>query len=337
MRAEPIIVVTGATGLIGGELALLCGEAAIPNTELRLLAEDDAGVGEVYQVGSQEFEVEAISENRLADVDIVLNTLSAEKLAPYRALLEKQGTTIIDTVPSRPMNPEIGVFVNGINDLQIREGLPYVACASAVVAILATVLKPLQQLAPLKRVVLSTYQSVSGAGQDAVDELWEQTVGIFNQQEVEPSEFQHPIAFNCIPQIDVMQEDGNTREEASVALEMRSVLAAPQLRLSVTSVRVPVLHSLAISVNVSFASSVTLETILEILGKEANIRLYSGTEYPMHRDATSSDEVHVGRVRIDRSEENCFNLWIVADNLRRGVALNALGLMRLIIDRARGH
>jgi len=184
----------------------------------------------------------------------------------------------------------------------------------------------------LRHVVVSTYQSVSGAGKAALDELWGQTLAVFNQQEFEQEAFQHQIAFNCIPQIDVFLENGFTKEEFKIINESRKILGIPNLRITATAVRVPVFYSHAESVFIETDRPFDILDIVKKLSSAQGISVRAAhDEYPMQFEAAGSDEIHVGRIRRDESVENGLSLWIVADNVRKGAALNAIQIAEKLI------
>jgi aspartate-semialdehyde dehydrogenase len=200
---------------------------------------------------------------------------------------------------------------------------------------LVPVLKVIDRLAGLKHVVVSTYQSVSGAGRDALDELWGQTLAICNQQELPQEVFQHQIAFNCIPQIDVVMENGFTKEEFKIINESRKILDLPKLRITATAVRVPVFYSHAESVFIETERPLSEGDLAKELANQSGISVHSSfDEYPMQIDVAGTDEIHVGRVRRDPSVENGLSLWIVADNVRKGAALNAVQIVERLIARS---
>jgi aspartate-semialdehyde dehydrogenase len=197
------------------------------------------------------------------------------------------------------------------------------------------VLKAIHEAAGLKRVVISSYQSVSGAGKAALDELWGQTIAVFNQRELEIEEFPHQIAFNCIPQIDLILENGYTKEEAKIINESRKILGLPELRITATAVRVPVLHSHAESVNIETERPLSPAQCIELLQGAEGLTVYSDSaEYPLQLEVTGTDEIHVGRIRADESVPHGLNMWIVADNLRKGAALNAVQIAERLIQAA---
>jgi aspartate-semialdehyde dehydrogenase len=181
---------------------------------------------------------------------------------------------------------------------------------------------------------VSTYQSVSGAGKSALDELWSQTLAVFNQKEFVQEAFQHQIAFNCIPQIDVMMDDGFTKEEYKIINESKKILSLPELRITATAVRVPVFYSHAESVFVETESEVTPAQLLSKCSESKEFSVYSiSDEYPLQIDAAGSDEIHLGRVRKDPSVPHGLSFWIVADNVRKGAALNAVQIVEHLLNR----
>jgi aspartate-semialdehyde dehydrogenase len=199
---------------------------------------------------------------------------------------------------------------------------------------LVPVLQAIHRVAGLKHVVVSTYQSVSGAGKDALDELWGQTIAICNQQEMPQEAFQHQIAFNCIPQIDVMLDNGFTKEEYKIINESKKILRLPELRITATAVRVPVFYGHAESVHVETERPVTVADIQAELRKTPGVVVHEASdEYPMQIDVAGTDDIHVGRLRVDPSVPHGVSLWIVADNVRKGAALNAVQILEKLVSR----
>jgi aspartate-semialdehyde dehydrogenase len=200
---------------------------------------------------------------------------------------------------------------------------------------LVVVLKPILEAVGLKRVVVSTYQSVSGAGQKGIEELWDQTLAVFNQQEMARTVFPHQIAFNVLPQIDTFLDNGYTKEEMKVINESRKILSRPELKITSTAVRVPVFSCHSESVNVETERPIALEELREILVKSPGVMVLDNPtekEYPLSADLAGTDAVYIGRLRRDESLDNGFNFWVVADNLRKGAALNAVQIAELVLD-----
>jgi aspartate-semialdehyde dehydrogenase len=233
------------------------------------------------------------------------------------------------------MDPKVPLIIPEVNFTAFKKGEHrIIANPNCSTIQLVPVLKALEELAGLKHVVVSTYQSVSGAGKDALDELWGQTLAIFNQQEVQHEAFQHQIAFNCIPQIDIFLDDGFTKEEHKIINESRKILGLPNLRITATAVRVPVFYSHAESVFVETEREVTAGQLVQKLAVSEGIEVYpSNEEYPMQLETSGSDAIHVGRIRRDHSVPHGVSLWVVADNVRKGAAVNAVQIAeRLLVD-----
>jgi aspartate-semialdehyde dehydrogenase len=334
MAQAPVIAVAGATGLVGNEILVLLEERKVPFRELRLFASADS-VGEIYRVGSAEVAVELLEEDALEGVDYVLFATSAELSARFVPIAKEKGAISIDNSRHYRMQEGVPLVVPEVNGHLLHNRPAIIANPNCSTIQLVPVLQAIHQAAGLKRVVVSTYQSVSGAGKAALDELWEQTLAIFNQREFKPEEFPHQIAFNCIPQIDVFEEDGYTREEHKIMAETRKILGLPELPISATAVRVPVLHSHAESVNVETERPLSPQQLIEVLSRSEGIEVTEEPqEYPLQIETTGTDVVRVGRIRQDRSVQYGLNLWIVADNLRKGAALNAVQILESLLQGA---
>jgi aspartate-semialdehyde dehydrogenase len=223
------------------------------------------------------------------------------------------------------MDPKVPLVVPEVNFGVVTPSDRIIANPNCSTIQLVPVLRAVHELAGLKHVVVSTYQSVSGAGRDALDELWGQALAIFNQQELPREVFPHQIAFNCIPQIDTVLDNGFTREEYKIINESRKILGIPELRITATAVRVPVFMSHAESVFIETESALEPADLMTRLEAMGGIEVYrSASEYPMQLDVAGTDAIHVGRIRKDASVPHGVSLWIVADNVRKGAALNAV-------------
>lgn len=334
MRKEPVVAIVGATGLVGNEMLVVLEEREIKCSDLRLFASRDS-VGEVYKFHNEEIEVEELAEGVFEGVDIALFATSAELSATFVPMAVEAGAIAIDNSSHYRMDPKVPLIVPEVNFAAFKEQEHrIIANPNCSTIQLVPVLRALEELAGLKHVVVSTYQSVSGAGKGALDELWGQTLAIFNQQEVQHEAFQHQIAFNCIPQIDIFLDDGFTKEEHKIINESRKILGLPNLRITATAVRVPVFYSHAESVFVETEREVTAEQIVQKLAVTEGIQVYpSNEEYPMQLETSGSDAIHVGRIRRDQSVPHGVSLWIVADNVRKGAAVNAVQIAeRLLAD-----
>ncbi len=330
MSSNPTIAIAGATGLVGGEMIACIEQRKIPFKEVRLLA-SKGSVGEIFRVGNTEAAVEELTESSFEGVDYALFATGADLSAQFVPCAAAAGAISIDNSSHFRMQEGIPLVVPEVNAAAIGEN-KIIANPNCSTIQLVPVLKAINHVAGLKRVVVSTYQSVAGAGKAALDELWSQTLSIFNQKEVVSEAFQHQIAFNCIPQIDVLRDDGYTKEEFKIINESRKILGLPNLRITATAVRVPVFHSHAESVNVETERAFSMEELIEQFTR-AGIVVSPDGEYPMQLGVAGSDEIFVGRLRRDESVEHGLNFWVVADNIRKGAALNAVQIMELLMKR----
>ena len=333
MKKEPLIAIAGATGLVGSEMLSVLGQLKLPYSEIRLLASENSA-GEVYAFQDNELVVETLDENSFQGVDIALFATSSALSEKFVPIAAECGAVSIDNSSHFRMKEGIPLIVPEVNAHILSAKDRIIANPNCSTIQLVPVLDIIEKHAGIKRVVVSTYQSVSGAGKDALDELWGQSLAIFNQKEIPQEAFQHQIAFNCIPQIDVILENGYTKEEFKIINESRKILNLPDLKITATSVRVPVFHSHAESVNVETNKHLSTEELVDLLQTAAGISVYPNhSEYPMQIGTAGTDEIHVGRVRRDESLENGFDLWIVADNVRKGAALNAVQIAEYLINK----
>ncbi|NDC38641.1 MAG: aspartate-semialdehyde dehydrogenase [Proteobacteria bacterium] len=334
MKKNPVLAVVGATGLVGSEMLAVLEQRKVPWSEIRLFASQDS-VGEVYRVGADEVEVKPLSSKCFAGVDISLFATSAELSKEFVPYAIEAGAYAIDNSSHFRMEKDTPLIVPEVNWSALLPGQRLIANPNCSTIQLVPVLSAIHKVAGLRRVVVSTYQSVSGAGKAALDELWGQTIAVFNQRELEIDQFPHQIAFNCIPQIDLLLESGYTKEEAKIINESRKILGLPDLRITATAVRVPVLHSHAESVNVETERPLSPDQCVKLLQTEQGIMVYpEPDEYPLQLDVTGTDEIHVGRIRKDESVPHGLNMWLVADNLRKGAALNAVQIAERLIQGA---
>ena len=234
------------------------------------------------------------------------------------------------------MEPDVPLIVPEVNPKAIGEykkrniiANPNCSTIQMVVA-----LKPIHDAVKIKRIVVSTYQAVSGAGKEAMDELSDQALAIYGQKEIKKKVFPYQIAFNCIPQIDVFLDNGYTKEEMKMVNETRKIMGDNSIKMTATTVRVPVFNSHSEAVNIETEKKITAKEIKELLSKAPGVKVLDDTkklEYPMPIDASERDDVFVGRIREDESIPNGINMWIVADNLRKGAALNAVQIAEILI------
>jgi len=333
MNPEPVVGIAGATGLVGREMISLLLQREFPHSELRLFASADSQ-GEVIEAGSEEITVEELGDESFNGVDIVLFATSAALSEKFVPLASDAGAVSIDNSSHFRMHKDVPLIVPEVNAHALKSSDKVVANPNCSTVELVLLLDVIQKLSPMKRVVVTTFQSVSGAGQDALDELWNQTLAIFNQQDLIQKNFPQQIAFNCIPQIDTFLESGYTKEEQKIVNESRKILGLPKLSITATAVRVPVFHSHAESVNVELERELPLETLNSALASAPGIEFFPAFDiYPMQMTAAGGDSVQVGRVRRDLSVPHGLDVWIVSDNLRKGAALNAVQIAELYLKK----
>ena len=324
MKSSPVVAIAGATGVVGQEILTILGDRKFPFSELRLLASQDS-VGELYESGGESYEVELLSGQAFAGVDLAFFATAPELAKTLVPQALAAGATVIDVSNQFRMDAEVPLVVPEVNYHAIKAGQRLIANPAGVVTQLVAVLDVIQQAAGLKRVVVSTYQAVSGAGKSGLDELWAQTLAVFSQTDAPQEVFPHEIAFNCLPHVDVFLEDGSTKEEQRIVNETRKILQLPGLPVSATAVRVPVFHSDAESVNVETDRPLEVSELVSLLEKRGGFTVLPHPEdYPVQRDVAGSDEIFVSRIRRDSSVPHGFNMWLVTDNIRKGAALNAV-------------
>lgn len=331
MKAKPVIAIAGATGVVGNEMLAVLEQLNIPCAELRLLASKDS-VGELYKFHSDEVRVEQLDAAAFQGVDVALFATSNDLAREFVPAAVEAGATVIDNSSAFRMQEGVPLVVPEVNFGVIKASDRIIANPNCSTIQLVPVLQAIHAAAGIKRVVITTFQSVSGAGKAALDELWEQSLAIFNQKEVKVEALPHQIAFNCIPQIDVLLEDGYTKEEYKIINESRKILGMPQLKITATAVRVPVFHGHAESVNIETERALSAAEAAQVLSRRSELEVHADAgDYPMQIDVSGNDAIRVGRIRKDVSAPNALDLWIVADNVRKGAALNAVQILQRLL------
>lgn len=331
---QPITVaILGATGRVGQELLKVLEQRNFPIKELRLLASARSKDATISYKGKS-YAVQEPSAEAFKGVDIVLSSAGAEISEQFTPLAVQQGAVVIDNSNAFRMDPTVPLVVPEVNGHALKNHRGIIANPNCSTAQLVPVLKPLHEAAGLKRVIISTYQSVSGAGKEAMDELEQQTRALMKGEEYKPSVFQRQIAFNLIPHIDKFLENGYTKEEMKMVDETRKILELPNLPITATCVRVPVMVGHSESVTIDLERHLSPQQAREALASSPIVEVWDEPErghYPTPLDAADEDPVYVGRVRPDTSSETGINLWIVADNLRIGAALNAVRIAEYLL------
>ncbi|MDE0332364.1 MAG: aspartate-semialdehyde dehydrogenase [Nitrospinae bacterium] len=325
------IAVAGATGAVGREMLKILGERNFPADEVVLLA-SERSVGRKIPFRNSELTVSRLTRDSFDGADLALFSCGASRSIEFAPAAVKAGSVVVDNSSAFRMDEDVPLVVPEVNPEALKEHRGIIANPNCSTIQLVVALKPLHDAARVKRVVVSTYQAVSGAGQAAIDEMRAQIEG----DSAAPRKMPHEIAFNCLPHIDVFLEGGYTKEEKKMVDETRKIMGAPKLALSATCVRVPVFNAHSESVNVEFEESVSPEEARALLSRAPGVDVVDDVEsfsYPMPKDADGEDPVYVGRIRRDDSRENTLNLWVVADNLRKGAALNAVQIAEALIEK----
>ncbi|GAB4302038.1 MAG: aspartate-semialdehyde dehydrogenase [Myxococcota bacterium] len=333
MRSDFHVAVVGASGLVGRKMVEVLEKRRFPLKRLSLFA-SSRSAGDIIEFNGEEIEIQDVEKMDSGDIDIALFSAGAERALKYAPIFAEAGALVIDNSSAFRMQSDIPLIVPEVNGKSLRK-IParrIISNPNCSTAQLVLALHPLHQYATLKRVVVSSYQSVSGAGKRAIDELEQQVIDLFNGRTPTNEHFPHIIAFNCIPHIDLFDAAGYTKEERKMIDETRKILDIPDLKVTATCVRVPVFYSHAEAVTAEFENEITPDTARGILSKTAGVSVIDNpTEnaYPLQNQSAGNDEVFVGRIRRDESALNSLNMWIVADNLLKGAALNAVQIAEL--------
>ena len=325
MKAYNVAIV-GATGLVGQEFIKVLEGRNFPMASVRLCASDRSAGKKLY-VGHQEIVVKETSPESFQYVDIALFSAGTEISRYFSPIAAKSGALVIDNSAAFRMEPKVPLVVPEVNpqDIKWHEGIIANPNCSTIQMVVA--LYPLHKVNAIKRIVVSTYQAVSGTGSAAMEELTTQTKLVLEGQNVVPHVYPHQIAFNLLPEIDVFLDSGYTREEWKVVEETRRIMHAEDIAISATCVRVPVFIGHSEAVSVEFTEPMSPEEAKRILARAPGVKVLDDPTvslYPQPWLAAGSDDVFVGRIRADASQPKSLVMWIVADNLRKGAALNAV-------------
>jgi aspartate-semialdehyde dehydrogenase len=330
------IAVVGATGNVGREMMTILAERAFPADEVVALA-SRRSVGHEVSFGEKTLKVKALDYFDFSDTDICLMSAGGAISKEWSPKIAAQGAVVIDNSSAWRYDSDVPLIVPEVNADAVKgfSKRNIIANPNCSTAQLVVALKPLHDAATIKRVVVSTYQSVSGAGKDAMDELFEQTRAVFTASEVKTGKFPKRIAFNVIPHIDVFMEDGSTKEEWKMMVETKKILD-PKIKLHATCVRVPVFIGHSEAVNVEFERPITVEEAREVLRSAPGILIVDKHEpggYVTPHEAAGEDATYVSRLREDPTVENGLAFWCVSDNLRKGAALNTVQIAEVLINR----
>lgn len=335
-KAKYIVAVVGATGAVGNEMIATLEQRNFPVEKLRLFA-SERSEGKKLEFQGNEIQVKALTESSFKGIDIALFSAGAERSKIWAPIAAKSGCVVVDNSSQWRMATEVPLVVPEVNshDLKWHKGI--IANPNCSTIQMVVVLKPIHDAAKIKRVVVTTFQSVSGTGKKAIDELLQQTTDILNFKEVKCNVYPHQIAFNVLPHIDKFLENGYTKEEMKMVNETRKIMGDESIRLTATTVRVPVFRCHSESLNIETEKKITPNEVRAVLSKAPGIVVFDAPEknvYPIPVGVAGKDETYVGRIRADESIENGINMWIVADNLKKGAALNAVQIAEKLIEMA---
>ncbi len=330
------LAVAGATGAVGNQMIRCLEEADFPVRSVRFLA-SSRSVGRMLRFKGESIAVEELKEDSFKGMDIALFSAgggTSEKYAPYAA---KDGCVVVDNSSAWRMDSEVPLIVPEVNSHAIAQykNKGIIANPNCSTIQMVVALEPIYKKFGIKRIVVSTYQAVSGTGKKAIDELFDQTRAMINFLDCESKVYPHPIAFNCLPHIDAFLENGYTKEEMKMANETRKILEDDTIGITATTVRVPVFYGHSESVNVETKEPVSAREVSALLEQAPGIKVVDdpkNNRYPLATDAAGQDLTLVGRIRNDDSIANGINMWIVADNIRKGAATNAVQIARVLVD-----
>jgi aspartate-semialdehyde dehydrogenase len=335
-REAYTVAVVGATGAVGNEMMLTLEQRELPVKKLRLFA-SERSEGTKLDFRGERIAVETLREESFRGVDIALFSAGGERSKRWAPLAAESGCVVVDNSSQWRMDPEVPLVVPEVNaeDLAWHKGI--IANPNCSTIQMVVVLKPLHDAAQIKRVVVTTFQSVSGTGKKAMEELLEQTRDVLNFREPTINVYPHQIAFNVLPHIDSFLGSGYTKEEMKMVNETKKILGDDAVRLTATTVRVPVFRCHSESLNIETERELSANEARAVLSTAPGIVVLDApgkNVYPLPVDAADKDETYVGRVREDDTVEHGLNMWIVSDNLRKGAALNAVQIAEKLIERA---
>lgn len=332
---KPNIAILGATGVVGREITKIVDELKIPFNEIKFLSSAKSA-GTQIEFQGRKYTVEEAKPESFDSVNIVLASAGGSTSQKFAPEIVKRGAVLVDNSSAFRMEKDVPLVIAYVNDEDLRTHKGIIANPNCSTSQLMLVLKPLHEKAKIKRLIVSTYQAVSGAGLAAINELTADTKANLAGENFENKCFKKPISFNVIPQIDVFCENGYTKEEMKVANETKKILHLPaDLPISCTAARVPVYNGHSEAVDIEFEEKISPEEVREILKNSFGVKVIDNPEnfeYPTTRDASGVDPVFVGRIRKNLAFDNGISLWCVADNLRIGAALNTVRICQKLIE-----
>ena len=329
------VAVAGATGAVGRKMLEILEERGFPLENLKLLA-SSRSAGSELEFKGKKVRVEELRQDSFSGMDIALFSAGAGVSREFAPAAVKSNCVVIDNSSAFRMEPDIPLVVPEVNPHAIGEDPGIIANPNCSTIQMVVALKPIHDKFKIKRVVVSTYQSVSGSGQKAIEELKNQALELLKGGKASLNVYPHQIAFNCLPHIDKFLDSGYTKEEMKMVNETRKIMGDESIQVSPTTVRVPVIYSHSEALNVETEGPVTASAVREFLAAQEGVCVVDDPEnnvYPLATMGENKDEVFVGRIRDDISQERAVNFWVVSDNLRKGAALNAVQIAELLVSR----
>ena len=328
------IAIVGATGMVGQEFIKVLEQRRFPMTSVQLYASDRSH-GRKMKVHGEELEVKETTAKSFDGIDIALFSAGADISRQFSPIAAQAGATVIDNSAAFRMEPDVPLVVPEVNpeDIKMHHGI--IANPNCSTIQMVVVLYPLHKVNPIKRITVATYQSVSGTGLAAIEELTTQSRLVLEGQKTKPQVYPYQIAFNVLPEIDVFLQNGYTKEEWKMVEETHKIMHAPDIAVSATCARVPVRIGHSEAVQVEFSHPMSPEEAKRILSKSPGVKLMDDPAarlYPYPLMVAGQDDVFVGRIRKDASHPNGLVLWIVGDNLRKGAALNAVQIAEKLVQ-----
>lgn len=336
-RAGYNVAIAGATGAVGQTMLAILAERGFPLRSLRLLA-SGRSEGRVLKFKGEEVKVERLTERSFQGVELALFSAGASRSKEFAPAAVKAGALVVDNSSAFRMDPEVPLVIPEVNPGAAFRHKGLIANPNCTTTVTVMALKPLHDASRVTRVIASSYQAVSGAGSQAIEELRLQVLAWAKGERAEAHVFPHPIAFNLIPQVDIFEQSGYSREEMKLVHETRKLLADPAIKISATTVRVPVWYAHSVSVTAETERKVTAEEARDLFAKFPGLHLCDEPQrgwYPTPLMAAGKDECYVGRVREDLSSETGLSFWVVGDQLRKGAALNAIQIAELVLGGAK--
>lgn len=329
------VAILGATGAVGTELLSLLEERRFPLADLKLLA-SPRSAGQTLTFQGEALTVEALGDRAFDNIDIVLASAGGSTSKAWADRIVAAGAVMIDNSSAFRMHPTVPLVVPEVNPGAAAEHSGIIANPNCTTILMNVAVYPLHRVQPVQRIIAATYQSASGAGARAMEEVRLQSQAILDGKAPVPEVLPYPLAFNLFPHNSPMTETGYCEEEMKMVNETRKIFSEPSLRISATCVRVPVLRAHSEAINLEFAAPFSPDQAREILSQAPGVKLvedWQANYFPMPMDATGRDEVLVGRIRQDISHPNGLELWICGDQIRKGAALNAVQIAELLIEK----